>query len=287
MLIIGCGYLGIRAADAWIALGKNVSALTRTEQNAAKLRERGITPVIGDVTDADSLSNLPESDVTLYAVGFDRASGKTMREVYVDGLRNALAVLQKRTRRFIDISSTSVYGQQAGELVDESSPCEPIRENGMTCLEAEAVVWRHFPDDTNSAAGAILLRLAGIYGPGRLLSRIETLKSGEPLAGNPDAWLNLIHVDDAVQTVLACAEGGRVGQTYLVADDRPVRRREYYSLLASLVSAPAPTFADPKPVAGGVSFNKRCMNRKLRTELKVELQFPTIEEGIRDAVRDV
>ena len=282
ILIIGCGYLGSRVAEAWVRLGKSVSALTRSRQNAEQMWSRGITPIVGDVTDADSLSNLPSCDVTLFAVGWDRTSGKSMREVYVDGLHNVLSVLNGRTRRFVYISSTSVYGQQAGELVDESSPCEPVRDNGKTCLDAEAVVWQHFLDNPEVAATANVLRLAGIYGPHRLLSRIDSLAAGKPLSGHPDAWLNLIHVDDAVSAVLACAELGRAGQTYLVSDTRPIRRREYYSRLASMVGAPQPCYSGASTQADGI--NKRCVNAKLLSDLKVTLQFPTIESGLSNAL---
>ena len=81
------------------------------------------------------------------------------------------------------------------------------------------------------ASNGILLRFSGLYGPGRLLSRVESLRAGTPLTGNPDAWLNLIYIDDAVTAVRACANHGQAGEIYLGTDNQPIRRRDYYSQL--------------------------------------------------------
>src|SRR5690606_29190096 len=145
---------------------------------------------------------------------FDRTSGHSQRDVYVDGLRHVLNAMAGRCERFVYISSTSVYGQTQGEWVDESSPCRPDRPNGQACLEAENLVWEFFPAGMDpEQSGAVVLRLAGIYGPGRLLRRVEQLRSGDPIGGNPEAWLNLIHVDDAATAVLACEQRFTPGET--------------------------------------------------------------------------
>src|SRR5690349_19503250 len=93
-LIIGCGYLGRRVARRWVAHGDRVFALTRSESNAAELRALGVVPVLGDVLGPASLQSLPVADMLLCAVGLDRKSGRSQREVYVDGLQNVLSALQ-------------------------------------------------------------------------------------------------------------------------------------------------------------------------------------------------
>jgi len=282
-LIIGCGYLGRRVAEAWLQQGHRVSALTRSAEHADEFRSQGLEPVIGDVTDRNSLSSLPEADAVLYAVGFDRNAGKTMRSVYVDGLKNVLDSLAGATHRFLYISSTSVYGQSDGEWVNEESPCEPVRDNGVICREAERLLQDRLPQ-------ANILRLAGIYGPGRLLRRVQAVQSGEPVRGHPDAWLNLIHVDDAVRAVLACEQRGDPGRTYLVADDSPLTRREYYGTLSRLLEAPDPVFAESEQQGSSPSrhtrrgLNKRCCNRRLHEELDVSLQYPSAAEGLAQAL---
>ena len=282
-LIIGCGYLGRRVAARWVASGDEVFALTRSEQNAETLRELGVSPVVGDVTDAASLESLPACDTVLHAVGFDRSASASKREVYVDGLSNVLARMAGRCGRFIHISSTSVYGQQAGEWIDEGSPAGADTESGEICIAAERLVLDPF-SNPETRGQATVLRLSGIYGPDRLLSRIDALKNAQPLPGPEDGWLNLIHVDDATETVVTCAEAKRLESVYLVSDDRPILRGEYYCLLAKLVGAPEPIF-DPDTVARhSRGINKRCRNRRLREELVVRLLYPDIETGLVHAV---
>jgi nucleoside-diphosphate-sugar epimerase len=113
------------------------------------------------------------------------------------------------------------------------------------------------------------------------LTLIEELKKRSPLAGRAEAWLNLIHVDDAVQAVDAAIEADRPGPVYLVADNRPSTRQEYYSRLAEVVGAPQPTF-DEAQVAkrGSGGINKRCSNRRMTSELGVVLKYPTFVEGL-------
>lgn len=274
-LLIGCGYLGERVAREWLRQGDEVWALTRSTANAERFAGWGLRSVIGDVLDSDSLRKLPAAETVLYAVGFDRTSQVSKRTVYVDGLINVLRAVGSTCQRFVYVSSTSVYGQDSGELVDESSPTAPIEENGCICRDAEAVV-------RQAKSDAIVLRLAGIYGPGRLLARVEQFRRGERLTGNPEAWLNLIHVDDAVRAVLAAETRGIPGTTYLVCDDRPLLRREYYTTLAEQVGAPPPQFEELAADAPERRrLNKRCVNRRLRDELRVELRFPTVIDGLR------
>jgi nucleoside-diphosphate-sugar epimerase len=277
-LVIGCGYLGRRVAAIWRSEGLQVSALTRSSANAATLAEQGIEPVIGDVLLPETLRSLPAANIVLYAVGYDRQAAASKRDVYVRGLASALENLGSRVRRLFYISSTSVYGQDKGEWVDETSETTPVNEDGQIVLSAEQTVRQLCP-----AGVASVLRFTGIYGPGRLLRRIESVRSGEPIAANPDGFLNLIHVDDGAQIVSRLAKRDFVEPTYLVTDDRPIRRREYYSLLARLVGAPEPVFQfDANGERSGL--NKRCSNARLKAQLGEILRFPTIESGLAQAV---
>jgi len=285
-LIIGCGYLGRRVARAWIQQGHVVTALTRSSANAKTLSLMGVNPVLGDLCDANSLADLPESDTVLLAVGFDRTSGKTQQEVHVAGLRNLWPQIAGRCNRLIHISSTSVYGHASGEWVDELSLCEPFQSGGQCCLEAEMLVRELCLSSLEAEITYNILRLSGIYGPDRLLSRIESLRAAEPLLGRPDAWLNLIHVDDAVAAVLACEQQGKPSQTYLITDTCPLRRIDYYSDLARLVSAPNPKFLPGSLTKrGSDGLNKRCSNRKALDELSWRLTYPTTREGLPQALR--
>lgn len=282
VLIVGCGYVGRRAAAKWHSRGDSVCALTRSPQRGEELAAAGVTPIIGDVMQPETLVELPTADLVLYAVGLDRSAGYSQREVYVEGLKNVLAAIKGKCPRLIYLSSTSVYGQTAGEWVDEESPCQPTRSSGQVCLEAERTL---LSTAESGELSAHILRLSGIYGPGRLLARLEALRSGEPLAGNPEGFLNLIHVDDIVRAIFACEQRGAANQTYLISDDRPITRRVYYETLAKLVEAPKPQFdgrSSERHDAG--SLNKRCRNRRMRDQLEVELAYPTIETGLPAAL---
>lgn len=290
-LILGCGYLGRWVAARWLAEGHAVTALTRSPGKAEELRAAGVVPVLGDVTDRASLAGLPAADAALYAVGYDRAGGRDRRAVVVEGLRNALDALTGKTDQVVFISTTSVYAQSDGEWIDEGSPAEPRTEPGRLALEAERLLNPHSAPGTPHP---VVLRLSGLYGRGRLLRRVEQLRAGEPIAGDGDAWLNLIHVEDAATAVLLAAgrllnqsrdrERAVPTETFLVTDDRPVTRQEYYGRLAKLTNSPAPVF-DPSAEARSAGLGKRCRNGRIKQELKLRLRYPTFENGLADAVR--
>ncbi len=267
-LIFGCGYLGRRVAAAWRAQNYRVAALTR--RNVDTLHQLGIEALTGDILDRTSLRELPTASTVLYAVGMDRTSGHTMRDVYVHGLSHVLKTLPE-SEKFIYISSTSVYGQDDGGWVEETSPTQPLETAGQIVLEAEQLLRSLRPE-------AIILRLAGIYGPQRLL-RQQAILRGEPLAGDAEKWLNLIHVDDAVKAVLMAEARACPGEIYNVADGTPVTRRDFYTYLGSLLKAPA--VFDHKPEPG--TAHRRINANRLRS-LGWSPTYPSYREGLTQAV---
>ena len=285
-IIIGCGYLGGRVAQKWVDAGHDVFALTRSDQKARRLRDRGIRPIIGDVTVPGTLGSLPEADTLLYSVGFDRHGGLSRSTVQIGGIENVLNAISAKVSHFIYISSTSVYGQTQGEWVDENSACTPKRQNGKVARKVEQSLFRQrAAHASTNELRTNVLRLSGIYGPGRLDARIEALTTGEPVNVNPDAWLNLIHADDAVLAILECHQKGGPKSIYVISDDRPIRRGEFYETLAAEVGAPAPEFCSPGPNDSRfVGLNKRCRNRAMREELGVELTYPDFASGLSSAL---
>jgi nucleoside-diphosphate-sugar epimerase len=273
-LVIGCGYLGRRVAARWVAEGHRVLATSRSDARAAELRQLGVEPIRCDVLDPASLRTLPVATTVVYCVGFDRSAGRTMREVYFDGLAHILTALPS-PERFVYVSSTGVYGHCHGEEVDEDAATEPLEESGRVVLEAERLLCDRRPD-------AVVLRFAGIYGPGRLL-RGQAIRAGEPIIGDPEKWLNLIHVADGAAAVLAAEARARPGTVINVSDDHPVRRRDFYRLLARLLDAPEPRFELPPPdtpLPGHERTNRRIVNRRLRADLGVSLRYPSYAEGL-------
>jgi nucleoside-diphosphate-sugar epimerase len=214
----------------------------------------------------------------LWAVGHDRRGGKPIEEVYVDGFRHLLDALHADCDRFIYISSTGVYGQREGQWVDEDSRCEPTRAGGQACLAAERNLLA-----SRWSQRAIILRLAGIYGPHRL-PRLSELMAGQPLSTDPEGVINLIHVEDAARTVLVAAEASvPLPRVFVVADGQPVARGEFYATLARLAGAPPPRFdaaaASPRSRGQGGG-HKRVSNRRMLCELGVAPRYPSYREGL-------
>ena len=284
-LLFGCGYLGGRVARLWRDAGHEVYVVTRSAAKGARLAQEGIRPLVADLTDAASLADCDwpsKIDSVLFSVGYDRGSALAIDAVYAQGLANVLAALPPRVSRFIYISTTGVYGHAGGQWVDEQTPCRPERAGGKASLAAEQALKEH-----PLGARSIILRLAGIYGPGRI-PRAEQLVAGEPIDAPDDGYLNLIHVDDAAAIVILAEERAPLPRTYVVSDGQPVIRGEYYGELARLLDAPPPQFITPQPgspAAQRAAGDKRASNRRLMEELAPQLQFPSYRAGLADAVK--
>jgi nucleoside-diphosphate-sugar epimerase len=275
-LVIGCGYLGRRVAALWLERGQRVLATTRNR--AEELRAAGIEPIVCDVLDRESVRALPAVDTVLYCIGLDRSGGASMREVYVGGLGNVLDFLPA-PKRFLYVSSTSAYGQSAGEEVDESSKTEPAEESGKIILDAERLLRARLPS-------AVILRFAGIYGPGRLLRR-QAIEKGDPILADPERWLNLIQVEDGAAAILAAEQFAKPGDTINVCDGQPVRRRDFFSRLAQLLGAPEPSFVLPDATHSPPheKTKRRIVNRKLLEELHFRLLHPNWRDGLAASLK--
>ncbi len=230
----------------------------------------------------ETLKELPKADTVLFAVGYDRGGGHSIRQLYVEGLRNVLAHLPTQIARFIYVSSTGVYGQSGDAWVDEQSPCEPTREGGRACWQAEQLLC-----GIPLGRQAIILRMAGIYGPGRIPRRKE-LQAGTPIEAPSAGYLNLIHVDDAASAVIAAEQQAALPALYCVSDGHPVVRGEYFRELAALLGAPEPQFREPRrdaPAAERASASKRVSNQRMLAALKFNLLYPSYREGLAAIVR--
>jgi nucleoside-diphosphate-sugar epimerase len=279
-LIFGCGYLGQRVAREWLDAGHCVTVITRSGQRADDFRRDRYDAIVADVTQPETLAKLPVAETVLFSVGFDKTGGQSIADVYAGGVRNALAALPATVERFIYISTTGVYGPAGGEWVDESTPTDPRRDGGRASLAAEQALAAH-----PIGKRGIILRLAGLYGAGRI-PYLDRLRADEPIPVPSSGWLNLIHVDDAANAVVAAdlvppfGEGPRV---YCVSDGAPVPRAEYYSEVARQIGAPPPKFVAPDPLsprAARAESNRRVCNNRMLAELRVTLMYPDYRAGL-------
>jgi nucleoside-diphosphate-sugar epimerase len=276
--------LGQRLGALLLHDGARVFGTVRSPGRAAEIAALGIEPVIADVLQPESLRGLPRADRVFYCVGFDRAAGAAMRAVYVDGLQNVLENLPPSVERIVYASSTGVYAQAGGEWVDEDSSTCPLHESGKVCLEAEGRIraWSEMRSIT-----AVVLRFAGLYGPGRIVRR-SILERGEPIPGDPDKFLNMIHIDDAARVSATALDADESGPIYVVGDDRPVTRREYYAVAAEALGSPEPRFAPPLPgsaEAARDATNKRVANHRMKRGLGITLLYPDITTGLSEALK--
>lgn len=286
VLIVGCGYVGLPLGAELARRGHTVFGLRRTADGAEGLRAAGITPVVGDVTKPESLRALPGPfDWVVNTVSSSKGGADVYRAVYVEGTRNFIAWLAgSPVRKFIYTSSTSVYAQADGGEVTEESAVEPQAETGRLLVETEnmqlaAARERGFP--------AIVLRVAGIYGPERGHLFQQFLRGEARLSGDGSRLLNMIHRDDVVGAAIAALERGEPGRIYNVADDEPVSQLEFFRWLAGQLGKPLPPFASAEEGAGrkrGLT-NKRVSNRRMREELKCQLKYPTFREGYTAEMR--
>jgi nucleoside-diphosphate-sugar epimerase len=273
-LVVGCGYLGARVARAWRDAGDEVYGTTRGGQVDA-LSRSGVHPLILDVTAGPVSRGLPAVDTVLFAVARDRNSDATMFDIHVTGLRAVLDGLAASASRVIYVSTTGVYGQDQGEWVDEASVTDPVREGGRACLAAERMLAGH-----ERGRDAVVLRMAGLYGVGRI-PRADDVLQGRSIAGSPDAYLNLIQVDDAALAVVAAgdpAHGG--GKTYVVSDSHPPTRGAYVGAVASRLGLAVPGFT------GGTGRGKRVRSTRIVRALDYHANYMSFREGLAASCPD-
>ena len=279
-LVFGCGYLGQRAAKRWVDSGDRVFGVTRDPQRAEELRAMKMIPVVADVTQPDTLNELPAADTVLVAIGMDRSAYSDIRVVYVDGLRNVIQHLPVQTGHLIYISSTGVYGDFGGAWIDENAPTQPTREGGKACLEAETLIAA-----SRFADRATILRFAGIYGPGRVPTR-DLIVSRQWKKLSSDGYLNLIQVDDGARIIETISNQQPVNETFLVSDGNPPLRRDYYKFIAEYFGVNEIPWEQSdvglENVRGGN--NKRISNKKLVGQFGITFEFPDYQTGLLHAL---
>ena len=251
VLLAGCGDLGLRVARLLRARGDTVYALRR---NPPASNADGIEWLRADLATPESLRGLPTCITqVVYLPTPDRREPAAYRATFVDGLRHLLAALDGiHLQRLLFVSSSAVYGEHHGGWVDEDTPVAPPGFNGAVLLEAEQLLaaW---------PTCAIVLRLAGLYGPGRL-QLLERLRAGTARVprGTPH-WANRIHVEDAARAIVHLLQLTDPQSCYLGVDSTPLPIHVLYDELARLIGAPPPRDG-PSPAGIG---SKRLSNARL------------------------
>ncbi len=280
ILIAGCGYVGSvlgaqLAADLHSVWGMRRRPLVQIA---------GVTPIGADLAIPSSLKELPAGlDVVFYMASAGGEDDAYYRNAYVDGLRNLLEALENQRQqpsRVIFVSSTSVYAQQGGEWVDETSPTEPEGHGGRRLLEGEQLLFDGpFP--------GVVVRFGGIYGP-RRIQLIDRVRSGraEYAPGRP-RYTNRIHRDDCAGVLRHVMSLPDPAHVYLGVDSEPVDELTVLRWLSGALGAQPPRKL--KAAAGKSrpgSGNKRCRNDRL-LESGYRFRYPTFREGYHELIAGI
>lgn len=241
VVIAGAGDVGGRLAALCAGRGDDVIALRRREQPPSA----GIRGLRVDLAGGEGLAQLPRRpDAVVFCAAPDARDEPAYRRLFVDGLRRVLDAVD--TPRVIFVSSTAVYGEDAGEWIDELTPAMPPAFNGRILLAAEHELGAH--------PGGVVLRLSGLYGAGRtmLLRRAREATIARP------HWSNRVHVDDAAAALAHLLELRDSATCYLGNDDRPTQEPEILNWLRAREGLP------PLSVADAAESGRRVRNRRLR-----------------------
>jgi nucleoside-diphosphate-sugar epimerase len=280
VLIVGCGYVGLPLGAELVRQGHEVFGMRRSAGAAAEMRAAGIQPLVADITKPDDLAKLPGPfDWIVNTVSSTKGGVEEYRQVYLEGTRQLIEWLSAAPpNKFVYTSSTSVYGQTDGSLVKETSPTDPAGETAKVLVEAEKLL---LAATAERKLPAVILRVAGIYGPERGHLFLQYLKNEARIAGKGDRIVNMIHRDDLVGVIIAALQSGRPGEIYNAVDDEPVAQIHFYRWLSETLGKWMPPFATEEENAArkrGVT-NKKVSNRRLKMELGCRFKYPTFRQG--------
>jgi nucleoside-diphosphate-sugar epimerase len=277
LLIVGCGDVGMRLLPL-VRERFRVFAVTSDPARRAELRAAGAVPVVADLDRKDSLHRLAGLARRVVHLAPPRPDGE--RDCRT---RNLTAILPDGAQ-VVYVSTSGVYGDCGGALVDETRPVAPKNARARRRVDAERVLrgWGR-----RGRGQVSILRVPGIYAADRLPS--ARLRAGTPaLVGEQDVYTNHVHADDLARMVLLALQRGRPGRAYHASDDTRMKMGEYFDAVADALGLPRP----PRlPMAqlrqavspAGLSFmteSRRLDNGRIKHELGVRLRYRTVADAL-------
>lgn len=282
-MIFGCGYAGTALARTLIKRGIRVGALTRNPERAAELRDMGVAEVlVGDLDGTSWMDELGQSYESMVNCVSSAGGGLDgYRKSYVEGQQRILEWADtQKICSYLYTSSSSVYAQDNGVWVDEAADTSAAPPTGKVLLESERLIEKQ----AHLFESWYVLRLSGIYGPGRhfLLNQLEG--GGEVIPGRGDYHMNMIHLDDIVSAMLSALSGKAPSGIYNICDDEPATKETVLEYLAGQLELPVPAF-DPENIPprlkrrGGCMPDRRISNRKAKAQLGWVPVYRSYKEG--------
>jgi nucleoside-diphosphate-sugar epimerase len=279
LLSFGHGYSAQALARVLLPQGWRIIGTTRSAEKARKLADQGVEPLIFP-GDGDVAGAIAQASHLLISAGPDADGDPVLRAV---GALVAARASQMAWAGYL--STTGVYGDHAGDWVDEDTPLDPSTRRGQWRKDAEAA-WAAMPD-----LPLHIFRLAGIYGPGRgPFAKVRAgtarriIKQGQVFSRT--------HVDDIAQVLAASIARPAPGSAYNVCDDDPAPPQDVIGHAAELLGLPVPPAipfetADMTPMARSFyAESKRVRNDRIKTDLGVHLIYPTYREGLASLLED-
>lgn len=281
--IVGCGDVGQRLAVSCITEGAELVAVARSNDSLLKLKSQGLTTWQCDLDDsAMVLPSLPPGNLVYY---FVPPPAQGLQDTHCQRFLTLLDQQQHRPSRIIAISTTSVYGNRHGELVTEDDAPNPQVDRAQRRYDMECQLQNWCKQNR---VALIILRVGGIYGPGRLpLARIK--KQIPVLHEALAPQTNRIHVDDLVAVCKAAAMVAQDFRIYNVSDGQDSNMTEYFYTLADYFHLPRPPsvdweMAEQTMSEGMLSYlreSRRIDNSRMLKELNIRLLYPNLSAGLR------
>jgi nucleoside-diphosphate-sugar epimerase len=284
LLIIGCGDVALRMVP--LVRGRYaVYGLTRDRGDMEALRALGLRPVLGDLDRPETLGALPglAQDVVHLAPPPPRG----VRDPRTTHLIATLAKGRSLPQHLVYVSTSGVYGDCGGAVVDETRPLNPQSERAMRRAHAERQLreW-----GARAGVRVTIVRAPGIYAADRL--PLERLTRGTPaLEQEDDAYVNHVHAEDLARIVVAALRRGQPNRSYNACDDVPQRMGDYFDLVADSFGLPRPprvSRSEARRVLSPQLYSfmnesRRLCNRRMKRELRVALRYPSVHEGLAAA----
>lgn len=285
LLIIGCGDVALRAVPQ-LCDRYRIYALTHNRERAPLLRAHGVVPIAGDLDDAASLDCL--AGITHDVLHCAPPPHRGTRDTRTAHLIAALAKGESLPQQLVYISTSGVYGDCAGEFVDETRALRPQTARAQRRIDAERQLreWGR-----RSGVSVAILRAPGIYSEQRL--PLQRLRAGTPaLNAEEDAYTNHIHAEDLARMAVAALRFAHSGRAYNASDDSWLKMGDYFDLVADRFGLPRPRRVSRAEASRRISpdmlsfmnESRRLSNRRIKRELRLTLRYPTVHDGIAAAL---
>ena len=279
--IIGCGDIGKRVAMELLAQGCRVQATARHADTVVELEKLGMNPLVANFDYREDLPRLVIHQQRLFYFMPPQGGGT------IDArMANFCRMLgpDNCPQRVVYMSTSGVYGDCGETLVTEETPLNPRTSRAKRRVSAETQLQEKARE---LGFDLIILRVTGIYGPGRLpLAQLH--KGHQVLRPEDSPVTNRIHSLDLVRICLAAMERGEPGDIFNVCDGQPSSMSEYFTAVADLYDLPRPQQLDwdeAQQVMNPLTLSflqesRRMTNQNMLDKLEIELQYPTLKEGL-------